>query len=86
MCLLSCVLQTRLASVGGRPVLIFVCVIYKADVDNVEAAKAVVKGLKNKFEKTGQKGILIHTVRCVPVAPSMSHSEFVLAVAIYSSQ
>ncbi|KLO17101.1 NAD-binding protein [Schizopora paradoxa] len=32
-----------------------------ADVDDLKAAQAVVKGLKNKFDKTGQKGILIHT-------------------------
>lgn len=37
----------------------------QADVDNLKAAQAVLKGLKNKFDKTGQKGILIHTVSAV---------------------
>ncbi|KAF9266652.1 hypothetical protein L218DRAFT_978614 [Marasmius fiardii PR-910] len=36
-------------------------VITMADVDDLEAAKAVLRGLKKRFEETGKPSILIHT-------------------------
>ncbi|TBU33512.1 NAD(P)-binding protein [Dichomitus squalens] len=36
-------------------------VFQQADADDVEATKAIISGLKRRFEKTGKKPILIHT-------------------------
>jgi hypothetical protein len=38
----------------------------KADADNLDAAKATLKGLKTRYQETGIPPIFIHTV-CNPI-------------------
>jgi hypothetical protein len=35
----------------------------QADADDLDAAKAILAGMKDRFERTGKPGSLIHTVR-----------------------
>ena len=43
--------------------------ILQADADSEDPMKAILAGLKARYEKTGDKPILIHTVCPKPISP-----------------
>ena len=45
--------------------------IIQADADSEDPMKAILAGLKARYEKTGDKPILIHTVRPNPLPLAM---------------
>jgi hypothetical protein len=53
-------------------------VIAAADVDDLDAANAILVGMRRKYEKTGKPSTLIHTVSLVIISPYRSTLKTVL--------
>jgi D-arabinose 1-dehydrogenase-like Zn-dependent alcohol dehydrogenase len=54
-------------------------VVTAADADDLDAARAIIEGLKDRFRTTGKRSILIHTVSALKMFVS-SYNSFKLPV------